>query len=190
MKNIKAGDIIRKGDYYYEVTMPGKNLTSCRRLDKPGVLSINTSDLHTVTIYDTENEKNIIRNRIREQKLKKQGINIEEFAEKTENEKRSILENKKDLSEFEKIDLLKIDYTEKQKQIKTTMPDAVKDWISGSTGLLRCKNNMIKMDLQFQETIDTIKNCCFCKSIEGTMISGKNGFYAHKECVEKARANL
>ena len=162
MEKITEKNIVKteKG-IYYEIIKRGQHLITGKRLDKKGFLHLTVNDFEKnrqiYTIYNTKNEIKIIKNRIRKEKLKKQGINVEEFAKKSKDEKRIILENKKGLSEFEKIDLIKIDYKEKQEEIKTTLKEAVTSWVTAEKIKIDCMKRLKDNNKNITELCDQFK---------------------------------
>lgn len=112
MKNnfteLTQNDIVKtKTGYYYEILKKGKYLITFKRLDKSGVMTLNPEETKKIieTVYNTEDEKNIIRNRIREKKLEKMNIDVKKFSKLSRKEKYKIIEGKKDIPLVEKIDL-------------------------------------------------------------------------------------
>jgi len=129
---------IEKGDYfktrigfYYEATRVGHHLINGRRLyktgeDKKSTVQISVEAVGKIveSVYKTENEKRIIRNRIEEETLKKEGIDIEDYTKADEMKRREIL-NKTNITFVDKVNLLKykpikIDKDELQKKLNVS----------------------------------------------------------------------
>lgn len=184
---LKQNDIVKtKTGYYYTVLRKGKYLTTFKRIDKTGIMTLNLEEINKMieTIYNTEDEKNIIRNRIREEKLKKMNIDIEKFSTLTREERYKTIEDKKDIPVIEKIDLY--EYTPvkiNREKLSVMLEKATQKHI-------KALKNLDNNNNQMKKSCDEIKSCCFCKKIEGEMIQGKNGYYAHSICLEKARKRL
>lgn len=184
---LKQNDIIKtKTGYYYTVLKTGKYLISFNRLDKAGRMTLNREEMEKVinTIYNTEDEKNIIKNRIREEKLKKMNINVEKFSTLSRKERYKIIEAKKDIPLVEKIDLYEYKPINiNHEKLSIMLEKATRKHIKV---LKKLDDN----NRQMKKLCDEIKHCCFCKKIEGEMIQGKNGYHAHSVCFEKARKEI
>lgn len=159
---IEIGNVFKtKNGLYYEVIRTGQYLIAGSRMDKKGTAHFTRDKFikQVDTIYKTVNEIRIIKNRIREQKLKEQNINIAKFTEMDEKEKYKILENKK-IPLIDKVDLIKYDKIDiNQTELKNNIESSVQNMSDVIIKVIK-QNAVMKELLKDFELHKKIKKDC------------------------------
>ena len=160
MENLNVNDIVKMNNNYYKMIRKGQYLSTFINLKSKMTLSLNSQEIEgkIEAIYNTDEEKNIITNRIREERLKKMNINIKEFSKLSKNKRFDYLqkEEKLELSDLEKLDLKeykKVDIDEEK--LKTGMGNAAMDLVTVIKQITKSIENTNVMIDKFNVVYDT-----------------------------------